>query len=72
MQEYGFSLTRFLSDLPDLPFCPYMEEYGSVKTCILAYFMQWQETPLYFKLKFLVETLLAMHFITVTACPSFT
>ena len=34
MQEYGFSLTRILR------FCPYTGECGSVKTRILAYFMQ--------------------------------
>ena len=32
MREYGFSLTRIM---------PYMEEYGSVKTFILAYFTQY-------------------------------
>ena len=37
MREYGFSLTRILQNLR---FCPYTGAYGSVKTRILAYFMQ--------------------------------
>ena len=45
MQEYGFSLNRILpykDRIYDsvLRFCPYTEEYGSVKTRICAYFMQ--------------------------------
>ena len=40
MREYAFSLTRFL--LCKDRFCPNTGEYGSVKTRILAYFMQCQ------------------------------
>ena len=44
MREYGFTVTRILSykDKIYLRFCPYTEEYGSLKTGILAYFMQCQ------------------------------
>ena len=41
MREYGFSLTHILPYKDkNLRFCPYKGEYGSVKTRILAYFMQ--------------------------------
>ena len=40
MREYGFLLTRILPY--NCRFCPFTEEYGSVKARILAYFMQWE------------------------------
>ena len=47
MRKYGFSLTRILPCKgriydSDRRFCPYTRECGSVKTHILAYFMQWR------------------------------